>query len=177
MKLLLSFTTALLLATSLGVSAKTVKFPESDPAFSFTLPEGWTSSIDNKGNLDCVAGDGSKYSFSVLDTKGMPDMETEAQVRAYLPKLAKVMGDGAKISDLKLGDFQEMTTTKKIKVFGFDGKGTSSGVEMVISIAAFAPQEGHYFIVLAADSAEADKAHGKEMNGIFSSITPEQPAI
>ncbi len=161
------------LVTSVGLSAKTIKFPEADPAFSFTLPEGWTSSVDSKGSLDCVAGNGSKYIFSVVDAEALPELSTEAPVKGYLPKLAKTMGDAANITNLKVSDVQEMTTEKKVKVFGLDGKGTASGVEMDISLGGFASDEGHYFIVMGVNSAEADNAHGKEMNEIFSSITPE----
>ncbi len=44
---------------------------------------------------------------------------------------------------------------------------------MDISLGGFTSDEGHYFIVMGVNSAEADNAHGKEMNEIFSSITPE----
>ena len=49
---------SLLIATSLSLSAKTLKFPEKDPAFSITLPDGWTAVPDKDGNLDCQSGDG-----------------------------------------------------------------------------------------------------------------------
>jgi hypothetical protein len=43
---------------------------------------------------------------------------------------------------------------------------------MVISLAGFAPAKGHYFVIMAAESEEVDKAHDKDMGGIFNSITP-----
>jgi hypothetical protein len=42
---------SLLIATSLSLSAKTFKFPEKDPAFSITLPDGWTAVPDKDGTL------------------------------------------------------------------------------------------------------------------------------
>jgi hypothetical protein len=62
---------SLLIATYPGLGAKTVKFPEKDPAFSITLPDDWIVKTDRDGNLDCKAGDGSRLSFLIqrLDAK------------------------------------------------------------------------------------------------------------
>ena len=34
---------SLLIATSLSLSAKTIKYPEKNPAFNITLPDDWTA--------------------------------------------------------------------------------------------------------------------------------------
>lgn len=170
MKTLLSLIAVTALAGAVNVSAKTIKFPEKNPAFSFTLPDDWTTKPDDKGNLDCTAGDGSKFSFSIVDAKGAKEASSEAEVKAYLPKLAKTMGDGAKIGDLKVHDAQEMTNPNKIKLMGLNATGQTSGVDMVISLAAFAPKEDHYFIMMAAEPAEIDKAHDPAMMEIIKSI-------
>jgi hypothetical protein len=158
-----------LIATSLSLSAKTFKFPENDPAFSITLPEGWTAVADKDGNLDCQSGDGSKFSFSIIDSK---NITTDEELKAYLPKLAETMGEGAQLKDLKVGDVKEMTTANKVKLMGLNAHGQAEGVAMVISLAGFAPAKGNYFVVMAAESVEVDKAHDKDMGGIFNSITP-----
>ena len=96
---------SLLLAVSFSLFAKTIKYPEKDPAFSMTLPDGWTCKPDKDGNLDVEAGDGSKFSFSIIPTK---EMNKEDELKAYLPQLAQKMGDGAKISDLKVSEIKEL---------------------------------------------------------------------
>lgn len=169
MKNFLLLSATLLFATALNLNAKTIKYPEKDPAFSITLPDDWTAKPDKDGNLDCESGDGSKFSFSIVPTK---DLNTEADLKAYLPKLAKIMGDGAKMENLKVGEVGEMTTAKKVKLFGLNANGPTSGVEMVISLAAFAPKKDTYFVIMSAEPSEVDKAHGKMMGEIIDSITP-----
>lgn len=170
MKTLPILAASLLVATSLGVSAKTIKVPEKDPSFSLTLPDDWTATPDKDGNLDCEAGDGSKFSFSIISAEEMK--KDEEGLKTYLPTLAKTMGDGAEIKDLQVGEIKEMTTPKGVKLFGLNAKGPSSGVNMVISLAAFAPKKDTYFIIMAAAVADVDKAHDKTMGEIINSITP-----
>lgn len=168
MKTLLTLA-SLLIATSLSLSAKTFKYPEKDPAFSITLPDGWTAVPDKDGNLDCQSGDGSKFSFSIIDSK---NITSDAELKTYLPKLAETMGEGAKLKGLKVGDVKEMTTANKVKLMGLNAHGQTEGVDMVISLAGFAPAKGNYFVIMGAESAEVDKAHDKDMGGILNSITP-----
>jgi hypothetical protein len=169
MKNILVLCAALLCATALNLNAKTIKYPEKDPAFSITLPDDWTATPDKDGNLDCQSGDGSKFSFSIVPTK---DLNTEADLKAYLPKLAKGMADGAKIENAKIGEMGEMTTAKKVKLFGLNANGPTSGIEMVITLAAFAPKKDTYFVIMAVEPSDVDKAHDKMMGEIINSITP-----
>ena len=62
---------SLLIATSLSLSARTIKYPEKNPAFSITLPDDWTVKPNSDGSLKREAGDGSKYNFLIqaLDAK------------------------------------------------------------------------------------------------------------
>ena len=169
MKTLLTFAASLLIATSLSLSAKTIKYPDKDPAFSITLPDGWTAKPDKDGNLDCVAGDGSKFSFSIIASK---NITSDDELKTYLPKLAETMGEGAKLKDLKVGEVKEMTTANKVKLMGLNAHGQTEGVAMVISLAGFAPTKGNYFVIMGAESVEVDKAHDKDMGGILNSISP-----
>jgi hypothetical protein len=169
MKALLILATSLLLATSLSLSAKTIKYPEKDPAFSITLPDGWTAKPDKDGNLDCVAGDGSNFSFSII---AATNITSDDELKSYLPKLAQTMSEGAQLKDLKVGDVKEMTTANKVKLMGLNAHGQTEGVPMVISLAGFAPTKGNYFVIMGAESVEVDKAHDKDMGGIINSISP-----
>jgi hypothetical protein len=169
MKTLLVLAASLLIATSLSLSAKTIKYPEKDPSFSITLPDGWTAKPDKDGNLDCEAGDGSKFSFSIIASK---NITTEEELTTYLPKLAQTMADGAKLKDVKVGEVKDGMTANKVKLFGLNAHGKTEGVDMVISLAGFAPAKGKYFIIMGAESVEVDKAHDKDMGVIFNSITP-----
>ena len=82
------------------------------------------------------------------------------------------MGEGAKLKDLKIGDVKEMTTANKVKLMGLNAHGQTEGVEMVISLAGFAPAKGSYFVIMGAESIEVDKAHDKDMGVILNSISP-----
>jgi hypothetical protein len=158
-----------LIATSLSLSAKTIKYPEKDPSFSITLPDGWTTKADKDGNLDCTAGDGSNFSFSIISSE---NITSDEELKAFLPKLAQTMADGAKLKDLKVGEMKEMTNANKVKLMGLNAHGQTEGVAMVISLAGFAPSKDNYFIIMGAESVEVDKAHDKDMGSIINSITP-----
>jgi hypothetical protein len=168
MKTSLILAASLLLAASLGLQAKTIKYPEKDSAFSITLPDGWTATPDKDGNLDCQSGDGSKFSFSIIAST---NITTDEELKTYLPKLAQTMAEGAKLKDLKVGDLKEMTTPNKVKLMGLNANGQTDGVDMVISLAGFATK-GNYFVLMAAESVEVDKAHDKDMGAIINSISP-----
>lgn len=169
MKTLLLLAATFLIAASPSLLAKTIKFPEKDPAFSITLPDGWTAKADKDGNLDCQAGDGSKFSFSIIASS---NITSDEELKSYLPKLAATMSEGAKLEGLKIGEVKEMTTAKKVKLMGLNAHGQTEGVEMVISLAGFAPAKDSYFVIMAAESVEVDKAHDKDMGAILNSISP-----
>jgi hypothetical protein len=169
MKTLLLLAASFLIAASPNLRAKTIKYPEKDPAFSITLPDGWTAKPDKDGNLDCQAGDDSKFSFSIIAS---PNITSDEELKSYLPKLAATMAEGAKLKGLKVGDVKEMTTANKVKLMGLNATGQTEGVEMVISLAGFAPAKGNYFVIMGAESVEVDKAHDKDMGTILNSISP-----
>ena len=162
---------SLFLATSLSVGAKTVKYPEKDPAFSITLPDDWTTKAKPDGNLECIAGDGSKFSFIVQ----AQDSKTDDALKNDMGTLAKAMGEGAEMKDLKISDVIEMAMPK-VKLFAVNGTGTTSGLDMILTVVGFAPKKGTYFAVLAVETKEVDRAHDKVMGEIMSSITPVSDA-
>jgi len=61
--------------------AKDMRFPESgDPAFSFQMPNDWTSRVDGDGNLLLTSGDRSTaFSLShVVDSSSLDDIANGA---------------------------------------------------------------------------------------------------
>lgn len=160
---------ALLVAASLSLSAGTMKYPEKDPAFSFTLPDGWTTTVDKKGALDCKVNGSSKFPiFSINPLKGRT---TEAAITAAMPKLAKISGESAGIENLQISDIKEMTTAKNVKFLRLNATGPTSEIEMVMSILAFAPRKDTYFVIMSSALA-SDKTHEQAIGEIVKSITP-----
>ena len=166
MKTLLSCV-SLLIALSCSLEAKTVKFPEKDPAFSITIPEDWTTTPKNDG-LECKAGDGSNYSFLIQSF----DAKSDDEVKTNLPKLIQAMGDNPELKDFKLmGDVAEMTMAK-MKLFIANAGASTGGTKMIFTAVAFAPKKGTYFSVISAEVEAVDLAHDKAMGEIMGSITP-----
>jgi hypothetical protein len=69
----------LFIGTYSGLEAKTVRFPEKDPAFSVTVPDDWTVTVSSEGNLDCKAGDGSGLAFLIQKLEA----KTEEEMKAF----------------------------------------------------------------------------------------------
>ena len=167
-KLFLTCLTAgcLFLAPALSLQAKTVKFPADDPAFSFTLPDGWTTESGPDGRLYCTAGDGSEFKIGFVAS---PGLKTDADAKELLPKILKGMSDamkceGYKASEAKSGKVGELS------FIAMEGHGTVSGTEMVLNAMIFSLTPGHYFSIVGAASKEVDAAHDKDMSVIIGSI-------
>ena len=158
---------SLLIAISSSLCAKTIKYPEYNPSFSITLPDDWTTKANSDGSLEGTTGDGSQFSFMVNPAY---EVSADAGLKAYLPKFVQEMSDSAGIKDMKVDAIKETMTSKGVKLFGLSVSGATDGGEMLISLTAFAPKTGTYFIIMAADRAEVEKAHEKVMGEILSSI-------
>jgi hypothetical protein len=166
MKTLLS-SVGLLIALSCSLEAKTVKFPEKDPAFSITLPDDWTTTPKNDG-LECQAGDGSNYSFLIQTF----DVKSDDEAKTNLPKLIQAMGDNPDLKDFKpVGEIMEMTMAK-MKLFIANATASTEGTKMIFTAVGFAPKKGAYFSVVSVEPEAVDRAHDKAMGEIMGSITP-----
>lgn len=93
---------ALLLLTPLAAPAKDVRFPEKTlPAFTFVLPDDWTSEADTSGNLimRCPNRTTSLVIFTGEDSGDLDALAKEAlQVAKTAPALRK---EPAEISGCK----------------------------------------------------------------------------
>jgi hypothetical protein len=157
---------SLFLAPALSLQAKTVKFPADDPAFSFNLPDGWTTETGKDGRLYCTAGDGSDFKIGFVTS---PGVKSENDAKELLPKILKGMSDAMKGENYKT---DEVKTGKMgdVSLIGMEGHCTVDGTEMALNALVFSLTPGHYFSIVGAASKEVDKAHDKDMNGIISSI-------
>jgi hypothetical protein len=158
---------ALFVALSCSLDAKTVNFPEKDPAFSITLPDDWTTTPKNDG-LECKAGDGSDYSFLIQPF----DAKSDEEVKTSLPKLIQAMADNPELKEFKpMEDVMEMAMAK-MKLFIANATASTGETKMIFTAVAFAPKKGTYFSVISAEAEAVDRAHDKMMGQIMGSLTP-----
>jgi hypothetical protein len=148
------------------LQAKTVKFPADDPAFSFNLPDGWTTETGPDGHLYCTAGDGSDFKIGFVASPGVKSAD---DARELLPKILKSMSDAMKCenykaSEVKSGKLGDMSFVT------MEGHGTVGGTEMALNALIFTLTPGHYFSIVGAASRDVDKAHDRDMSGIIGSI-------
>lgn len=167
-KLFLTCLTAgcLFVASTLSLQAKTVKFPADDPAFSFNLPDGWTTESGKDGRLYCTAGDGSEFKIGFVAS---PGLKSDDDAKALLPKILTGMSDAMKCEHYKASDAQ----TGKMGAISFiamEGHCSVSGTDMTLNAFIFSLTPGQYFSIVGAASKEVDDAHNKDMTGIISSI-------
>jgi len=167
-KLFLTSLTAgcLFLAPALSVQAKTVEFPAKDPAFSFNLPDGWTTETGEDGRLYCTAGDGSEFKIGFVASPGVKNVD---DAKELLPKILKGMSDAMKCENYK-GSEAQSGKMGKISYIAMDAHGTLSGTEMVLTAFIFSLTPGHYFSIVGAASTAVDQAHNNDMHGIVTSI-------
>lgn len=154
----------LLLAAPL-LEAKKVEFPEDDPAFTFTMPDSWTTETSKDGRIYCTAPDGFK--IGIVASPGISNAE-EAQ--KSLAKILQGMADamkceGYKTDDAKTGEMGQLWLAS------MQGRCTSEGIEMTLNTLVFSLEPGKYFTMVGAAPEKLDKAHDKEMNELIRSIT------
>ena len=157
---------SLFIATSLSLSAKTVKFPEKDPAFSVTVPNDWTDTVNKDGDLECKAGGGSSVGFFIQKIDG----KTAEEAKTYLNATIKAIYHGD-FKEAKLGESKETTTPTGVKMFGITATGPAEGIEMFYMAVAFSPKKETWFVLLDIEPAADAKAR-KVTGEILNSITP-----
>jgi hypothetical protein len=157
---------ALFLAPALSLEAKSVKFPGDDPAFSFNLPDGWTTETGKDGRLYCTAGDGSEFKIGFVTSPGVKNAD---DAKELLPKILKGMSDAMKCENYKASEAQA-GKMGDLSFIAMEGHGTVSGTEMVLNAFIFSLEAGHYFSIVGASSKAVDEAHTKDMSDLIGSI-------
>lgn len=156
----------LFVATSVSLGAKTVKFPEKDPAFGVTIPNDWTDTVDKDGDLECKAGGGSSGGFFIQKI----GVKTAEEARIYLNEIIKTIYRGD-VKDAKMGESKDTTTPTGVKMFGITANGPAEGIEMFYMAVAFSPKKETWFVLLDIEPAADAKAR-KVTGEILNSITP-----
>jgi hypothetical protein len=169
MKISLIIAAALLFCTSFSLRAETVKFPEKDPAFSVTLPKGWTMTTDKEGNLHLVCPKDNLNTVFIPQ----PDLKTDEDLAQFLTLLAHELEKNLELKDLRVGEINKSRTENGLKLFRLNASGTDpKGREMILPLAGFAPTTGVYFITSSPCPSDVYKEHQKDNSDIINSITP-----
>jgi hypothetical protein len=155
---------AILIATPL-LEAKKIEFPAGDPAFTFTIPDDWTTETGKDGRIYCTAPDGFK--IGLIASPALADAD---DAKKLLPTVLKGMGDAMKCENYKT---EEVKTGDigKLWLASLHGQCKSEGTEMALNAVVFSLEAEKYFTVVGAAPEKVDKAHEKEMNELIKSIT------
>jgi hypothetical protein len=145
--------------------AKKVEFPADDPAFSFTMPDAWTTETGKDGRIYCTAPDGFK--IGIIASPGVSDAD---EAKALLPKILKGMADSMKCQNYEAKD-PTSGEMGKLSLTSMRARCKSEGIEMALNAVVFSLEPGKYFSIVGATPAILDKAHDKEMNELIKSIT------
>ena len=151
------------LATPL-LHAKKVEFPADDPAFTFTMPDSWTTETGPDGRIYCTAPDGFK--IGIIASPSVSDAD---DAKALLPKILKGMADAMKCENYKTADVNS-GEMGELLLSSMQAQCKSEGAEMVLNAVIFSLEPGKYFSIVGAAPAVLDKAHDKEMNELIRSI-------
>jgi hypothetical protein len=165
MKALLLRAVIVLIATSVQLEAKTIRYPQKGAMFRITIPDDWSATLEKDGSLKCVPPNRSKY-VSVFPSA---NFKTKAELKAQLPAIAKDSAADANIKDLKLGGIKELSG--KLTLLSINASGTSQGNKIVFTLLAFAPNKNNTFTVIAL---EPRTAHDSAIAAIINSISSER---
>ena len=159
---------SLFFAIASGLGARTIKFPEKHPVFSFTLPDGWTTEPSGKdgSGLECKAPGKPKYSFLLRPIPSKTEKDVKTGLAELLPTL-----ENSDMKDFKAGEVEQMTVGK-MKVFVIKATALLAGDPMVLRLMAFAPKKGTYFTTFSMAWEKGDAAHVDVMREILGSVKP-----
>ena len=161
------FSALIWIATSLGLHAETVQWPEKNPYFSITLPDAWTCKAKTDRDLRCKSADGSGIGVAVTVTK----WTTEEHMNAQLPTLGEKLASALQLKDVEDSKIKEATTSGNVKLWRVETAGLSEGIALRVWVVAFRT-ENNPFIMLNGVVPKGDEAHEKIVAQILDSIAP-----
>ena len=153
-----------LLLVAPPLCAKKVEFPPGEPAFTFTMPDSWTTETGKDGRIYCTAPDGFK--IGIVASPAVSDAE---EALKSLPAILKGMADAMKCENYKAEEANS-GEMGKLSVASMQAQCKSEGTEMALNAVVFSLEAGKYFTLVGAAPAIVDKAHDKEMNELIKSI-------
>jgi hypothetical protein len=159
---------AVLLSLIHPLEAKTILFPENDPAFTIKIPDGWKMEVDKDGDVSCDTGEhiGVQFRLNQLNQRF-------AQAKESLPGLGKVFAKSAKLTEIETKEMGDSTNKNGVKGTIYVVKGKSSGRLLTAELLVIEPKAGKsaYFILFSG-LAEALQSHKDDIGAIIDSIKP-----
>ena len=153
---LLSFFTQL-------AAAKEVPYPQEAPRFTIEVPDTWKP---------VYRGD----SLTVLpipeDGFLIQINQQPAEAEDLLPELTKRIAAQMQLSDVKIGEDSEAENQHDVECTMMTSSGSSAGVHVVITVAAFTLEDDRHFTIQSAGPAELNQKHKRVLLGIIDSIKP-----
>lgn len=140
--------------------AQTVSFPATSPEFSFNLPSGWQSNIEN-GMLSAFPGDESLF----LMIWEVPDVSS---IDAALDALEQLMETMVQVESME--EAEEVSIDKLLfTVINGTGKDITSGDKVELSVALVSPKGKKVFILLFI-AGEMTPKNKKDMKDLLTSF-------
>lgn len=155
------------IATSLGLDAKTVQWPEKSPSFSMTVPDGWTCGPIRDTDLQCNSDDEAGPGFEVVPKK----WNDKEEMKAMLPSIGEKLANATNLTAVEKGKVQETTSAGNVKLLRLDTAGKKGATELILWLVAFKTGNNPYMMVTGALPKTLPE-HQKQIAQILNSIAP-----
>ena len=154
------------LLLSLGIAktdAAEVAYPQQAPQFTIDVPETWKPVFRGDSlTLLPIPEDGFLIQVN----------EQPADAEDLLAELTKKVAAQMQLTDLKLGEDSEAENQHDVDCTMMTSTGSSAGVNVVITVAAFTLEDDRHFTIQSAGPAELNQKHKGALLGIIDSIKP-----
>lgn len=144
--------------------AKTIEFPEKNPAFTFTVPDSWATETGKDGRIYLTAEDGFK-----VGVVSSPGVKSADDAKELLPKILKSMAEAMKGEDYRPGQVHAREL-RNMWMSVMQAHCQAEGADMSLNAVVFSVSPGKYFSLVGAAPSAIDKAHDKDMNELIRSI-------
>lgn len=164
----------LLVSAIISAHAETIAFPTNNPAYTFTLPEGWK--CKEKGTTTtCKETEDS--AFLIQFFQGVDKAITDGpSAKAFLSKIILKMGAEIKLEPLEIGKIYDYKNGHKINFTGVLAQGKTQSLELYVNPLTFAP-EGKFFLMEFVGTVAAKTANDKVEHDVLESIAAIPPLV
>lgn len=144
-------------------AAKEIPYPQEAPRFTIEVPDTWKP---------VYRGD----SLTVLpipeDGFLIQINQQPAEAEDLLPELTKKIAAQMQLGDVKIGEDSEAENQHDVDCTMMTSVGSSAGVSVVITVAAFTLEDDRHFTVQSAGPADLNQKYKSVLLGIIDSIKP-----